>query len=111
MRQSHTAVLARNESWSGSVATEPYEAAWASEAIVFLRVLEPVVVPEGTSLRVQISADGMHWCDEGSTLAVGCGPEVPTFVRVRHFGGWVRVVGEMPEGVELKAVAYLVLKE
>jgi hypothetical protein len=111
MRQSHTAVLARNEVWSGEVATEPYEAGWASEAIVFLRVLEAQEVPERVTLRVQISPDGMHWCDEGSTIALGGEAEVPTFARVTHFGGWLRVAGTLPDGVEAKVVAYLVLKE
>ena len=40
MRQSHTAVLERNVVWAGSFETEPYEAAWASEAVFFVRTLE-----------------------------------------------------------------------
>ena len=110
MRQSHTAVLARNETWSGEVATEPYEVAWASEAIVFLRVLEPAEVPYGVTLRVQISPDGMRWCDEGSVVALGGDPDVPTFVRVTHFGGWLRLTGSLADGVVAKVVAYLALK-
>ena len=35
-----TAVVARNESWTGASATEPYEAGWAKEAIVFVRALK-----------------------------------------------------------------------
>lgn len=111
MRQSHTAVLARNERWSGAVATEPYEVAWASEAIVFVRVLEPVAVPDGTELHVQISPDGMRWCDEGTRIALGGDPDVPTFARVRHFGGWLRLAGRLPEGFDAKVIAYLALKE
>lgn len=111
MRQSHTAVLARNETWAGEVTTEPYEVAWASEAIVFLRVLEPVELPEGVGVRVQISPDGMRWCDEGSTVALDGDPDVPTFVRLSHFGGWLRLAGSFAEGVEVRVVAYLALKE
>jgi len=110
MRPSHTAVLARNETWAGDVTTEPYEVAWANEAIVFLRALEAAELPDGISLRVQISPDGMRWCDEGSTIALAGDPDVPTFVRLTHFGGWLRLAGSFAEGVEVKVVAYLVLK-
>jgi hypothetical protein len=110
MRPSHTAVLARNETWAGSVATEPYEVAWATEAIVFLRVLHAVDLPDGVSVRVQISPDGMRWCDEGSAIVLGGDPDVPTFVRLTHFGGWLRLAGSFAAGVEATVVAYLVLK-
>jgi hypothetical protein len=110
MRQSHTAVLARNEVWSGEVATEPYEVAWALEAIVFVRALERAELPSGTGVRVQISPDGMHWCDEGSMLSLSGDPEVPAFVRVGHFGGWLRLAGTLAGGSAVKVIAYLVLK-
>ena len=35
-----TAVVARNETWTGKSASEPYECGWAREAIVFLRALD-----------------------------------------------------------------------
>ncbi len=69
MRQSHTAVIERNSEWCGAVCSEPYEVAWASEALFFLRVLE-ASAQLSIHLRVQISPDGLHWCDEGSTLQV-----------------------------------------
>lgn len=111
MRQSHTAVLARNETWKGSVATEPFEAAWASEAIFFFRPLEAVAVPDDVKLSVQISPDGIHWCDHGTALALSGDPNVPSSVQVRNFGGWLRVCGELPEGLVVKALVYLSLKE
>lgn len=111
MRQSHTAVLARNETWTGRVATEPYEVAWASEAIFFFRVLEPVDVPDDLSLDVQISPDGLHWCDHGSVLDVGGEPQTPSFVSVHDFGGWLRLAGNVPAGTSLKVIVYLALKE
>jgi hypothetical protein len=40
MRQSFTAVVERNVTWQGEFAVEPYEAAWATEAIYFVRVLD-----------------------------------------------------------------------
>lgn len=111
MRQSHTAVLARNETWEGPFATEPYEAAWASEAIFFLRALEPASLPGGAVARVQISPDGIHWCDEGTEIPLPSSSEEPTFAQVERFGGWLRLVGEVPPGGSVKIVAYLALKE
>ena len=40
LRRSYTAVVERNREWRGLFATEPYEAAWASEAIFFIRALD-----------------------------------------------------------------------
>lgn len=111
MRQSHTAVLARNETWSGSVATEPYEVAWASEAIFFLRPLERAEVPSDVTLAVQISPDGIHWCEHGARLAVDGDPLTPSSVQLRDFGGWLRLSGTLPDGLALKVVVYLSLKE
>lgn len=110
MRRSYTAVLARNEAWEGRFETEPYEAAWASEAIFFLRLLKGRA-PDGSLARVQISPDGLRWCDEGSKLAFPEDSEIPTFVRVREFGGWLRLVGELPAGSDPTVIAYLSLKE
>lgn len=111
MRQSHTAVLARNETWQASFATEPYETAWASEAIFFLRVLEPSDFSSNVKARVQLSPDGIHWCDEGTELPLPSDPKVPSFVRVSCFGGWLRLVGDLPSGASTKIIAYLTLKE
>lgn len=111
MRQSHTAVLARDELWEGPFATEPYEVAWAREATFFLRVLDPYPDGGGVEARVQISPDGMRWCEEGTTLTLPTDPDTPTFARVRHFGGWLRLCGSVPEGAGARVIAYLVLKE
>ena len=60
-----TAVVARNERWTGEAATEPYEAGWAREAVIFVRALK---APEGAPplARVEISPDGMRWVPEGT---------------------------------------------
>ena len=39
VRRSYTATIERNVRWQGEFASEPYEAAWASEAIFFVRAL------------------------------------------------------------------------
>lgn len=69
MRQCVTAVVSRNEVWSGKAASEPYEGGWAGEAIVWLRCLGAVKgKPGAAKARVQISPDGMRWVDEGTKL-------------------------------------------
>ena len=112
MQESHTAVIERNVTWQGPFATEPYEVAWASEAIFFVRVLAKANAPDILVAQVQISPDGMHWCKEGEIL------QIPTqdydgdlaFCRVEHFGGWLRLAGEVPAGSSITVIVYLVLK-
>ena len=110
MRESQTAIIERNVTWQGAFTAEPYEAAWASEAIYFVRALATQHMPPTVTARVQISPDGMHWCDEGTTLTLPTAPGVD-FCRVSHLGGWMRLVGEVPEGATLTVIVYLVLKE
>ena len=110
MRHSHTAVVERNRVWKGTFETEPYEAAWAGEAIFFVRTLEASGPVADVHARVQISPDGMHWCDEGACVPLRGEPGV-AFGRVRHFGHYLRLVGELPEGAEVRVIVYLSLKE
>jgi hypothetical protein len=110
VRRSTTAVVERNVEWTGQFATEPYEAAWASEALFFVRALA-VTDDSVIQARVQISPDGMHWCDEGTTLALPSSPDQTTFCKVRHFGGWLRLAGEVPENAAITVIVYLTLKE
>lgn len=110
IRQSYTVVLERNKLWSGAFETEPYEAAWASEAIFFVRALEASDVPPDVQAHIQISPDGIHWCDEGTVLSLPTEPDRITFCRVSQFGGWLRLTGELSIGSKLKAIVYLVLK-
>lgn len=110
MRQSQTAVLERNVEWQGQFTIEPYETAWATEAIYFVRVLGAENLHAPFTARVQISPDGIHWCDEGTQLTVAPDQELG-FCRVNHFGGWLRAVGELPAGASVRIIAYLVLKE
>jgi hypothetical protein len=110
MRNSHTVVLERLKFFSLDFETEPYEAAWASEAIFFVRLHELSGSSASLQAFVQLSADGVTWVDEGSAL-----PVLTTagdhFLRVSHFGGWLRlrcvVAGVDPQ---LKLTIHLVLK-
>ncbi len=115
MRESHTAVVERNVAWRGDFSVEPYEVAWAGEAIYFVRALSVDNVPateiDNITARVQISPDGMRWVDEGTSLALPTAPDAVTFARVTHFGGWLRLVGELPQGAQMTVIVYLVLKE
>jgi hypothetical protein len=110
MRNSVTIPIERNVIWQGEFETEPYEVAWASEAIFFIRTLSAAGLTLKPQAHVQISPDGMHWCDEGTSLIVSTEPGL-TFGRVRHFGGWLRLRGELPVGSQVNLIVYLVLKE
>lgn len=86
LRESTTAVLWRADTISDGMATEPYEAGWAGEAVVFVTGVDG---EGGGTLSVEISPDGMHWVDEGTNFAVPAAGTV-TFARVSHFGNWLR---------------------
>ena len=110
MRRSHTAVVERDILWAGPFETEPYEGAWATEAIFFVRSVETSGPLAGPRARVQISPDGMHWCDEGSEVSLPAEPGL-TIARVSHFGAFLRLAGELPDGAEATVIVYLALKE
>jgi len=110
MRQSHTAAIELGTTWEGEYATEPYESAWAREAIFFIRLIDGEV-PAGTAACVQIAPDGIHWTDEGTEILLPTTPGPTTFARVRHFGGWLRLTGSLPAGVAVPVIVHLALKE
>jgi hypothetical protein len=110
IRNAYTAVIARGEAWAGTVATEPYEAAWAAEAVFFVRALEARGRGPKGRARVQISPDGMNWVDEGTRFRLPAKAGEVTFARVANFGGWLRLVAEVPKKAGLKVVATLALK-
>jgi hypothetical protein len=109
VRQSYTAVVERNQIWKDAFATEPYECGWASEAIFFVRLLEGGTELQGLPLYVQISPDGIRWCNEGTVTKLS-GGEVD-FVRVSHFGNWLRLAGNWPAGIAARVLVTMALKE
>ena len=111
LAQNIAAVVCRNERWTGTNATEPYECGWAREAIVFVRALKRPSLPPGTLARVQVSPDGMNWADEGTTLELPQAAQELRFARVAHFGGWLRLVADLPGGAEITLLVTLHLKE
>ena len=90
VRRSYSANVERNVEWRGPFETEPYEVGWASEAVFFIRSLKGGA--KGSAGRVQITPDGMHWCDEGTEIELP-GPGEVTFCKVTGFGNWLRIVG------------------
>ena len=113
MRNACTAVLARGDLWEQSVQTEPYEAAWAAEAVFFVRVLSASGIGTGTGVataRVQISPDGLHWVDEGASMQIAARADALSFARARNFGGWLRLDVTVPPELGIKVVATLALK-
>lgn len=110
LRESNTAIVARNERWQGEAATEPFEAGWASEAVFFLRALAAEGPTGEGRAHVQISPDGMRWVDEGTTAPVPDAAEGIAVLRVAHFGSWLRLRVSLPPGATLTPVVALSLK-
>ena len=111
MRHFTTAVLERHAQLSGRYTSEPFETAWASEALFFIRVEDIVGENPVLLAKAQISADGIHWIDQGTTFPdiKSCGDY---FVPVSHFGGWLRLDGEVQgQDGRMQATIHLVLKE
>ena len=92
LRRAHTAVLERNSVSTGDFATEPYEAAWAGEAIWFLRILD---VSPGARLHAtaQLSPDGLTWCDDHTLTVPNLTIDAPGLwmLKLTHFGHWLRL--------------------
>jgi len=104
-----TAIVARNERWSGKAASEPYEAGWAREAIVFVRALK-APVGEPPIARIEISPDGMRWLPEGAEAPMPSAKDGIAVLRVRHFGNWLRVAADFAEGTECTVLVTVHLK-
>jgi hypothetical protein len=113
LRESLTAVIARNETWTGASATEPYEAGWATEAVFFVRALTagkgaPTEAP--LEAHVEISPDGMRWIREGASLILPTAVDDLAMARVRHFGNWLRLACDLPDEAEATVLVSLHLK-
>ena len=107
---SATAIVTRNDTWEKHGATEPHEAGWAREAIFFVRALDAKGPVGRGKARVQISADGIRWVDEGTTCKLPARTDAVTFARVAQFGNYLRLVAELPRGASLKVLVALSLK-
>jgi hypothetical protein len=104
-----TLVVGRNERWTGAAATEPFEAGWAREAVIFIRALKE---PKGEQpmARVEISPDGMRWAAEGTEALMSSRKDGIAVLRVKHFGNWLRVAADYPPGSESTVLVTVHLK-
>lgn len=95
--------------WRESFASTAEDVAWAADAIIYVRA---VAAHGATAVaaKVQISPDGKSWVDEGSSLTMPYSPDEVTFVRVRRFGRWLRIVGMLPPGANIQAQVTIDLK-
>src|SRR5690606_38042416 len=109
MRQFYTVVLDTFKDLDNGYATEPYEAAWASEAIFYVRVDQVRDGAGPLELVVEFGPDGMAWVEEGGTLTVDTSKQL-SFIRVTHFGGWLRLRHTSGPAASVQATVYLVLK-
>lgn len=110
MRQIHTAVLERYGDFAGDFTTEPYEAGWAEEAIFFIRITAVAGSDPALTGSVQISPDGLQWADEGTVLPMTREAGI-SFVRVRHFGNWLRLACHLSgQGATFRGSILLCLK-
>ncbi len=92
VRQSYTAVVERAEGLTGDFTSEPYETGWASEAIVFVKLLR--LDSGAVEAGMQKSPDGIDWADESTSFDTMDEPGL-YFVKLSNFGGWLRVTGEV----------------
>ena len=110
MHESFTAVIERNVAFDTDFSTEPYECAWASEARWFIRVMDLEGENPEFEAWVQVSPDGLFWCNEGSRFQPIHKPGLYT-VPVHYFGGWLRLEchlrGRNPHA---RVMIYLALK-
>lgn len=70
--------------------TNPYEGGWASEGIFFIMVERLSGEKPRLIAEVEISHNGIDWVKEG-TVSDPITSEGLHFVRVKHFGNWLRL--------------------
>ena len=111
MRQSITAVISKNETFTSDFETEPYECAWAGDARWFIRVLGIDGDEAELVVQSQISPDGLFWCD-GDCKPVRISGSDLCSLGDQNFGGWLRLKGTLTgPDASFKLMIYLVLKE
>ncbi len=109
MNEAYTAVIVRGDCWEGEVETEPYEAPWARECVVFIRALESAELVGNGEAAVMISPDGIHWVDEGTTFPLPKAAGQTSFAKLSNFGHFLKVRARLPNGWQ-KVMVTLALK-
>lgn len=88
MKTFYSSVVELRERFVDVIETHPFECGWADEAIFFVERHESVF-DSPLALRVQLSADGIRWMDEGTVITL----TDTAFARITHFGGFLRLAG------------------
>lgn len=91
MKSFNTSVVELRQTFDATVETHPFETGWADEAIFFVLTDSETAAGTQVDLRVQISPDGIRWIDEGTAACLA--GSAHDFIRVRHFGGFLRLAG------------------
>jgi hypothetical protein len=94
----HSSVTDLREPFHQTISSFPYETGWADEAIYFITAESATPSTAKIRLRVQLSADGLRWLDEGTVVEL-TGPS-SAFARVSHFGGFLRLAGDVVDDVD-----------
>ncbi|MEL6275724.1 MAG: hypothetical protein AAFU03_11520 [Bacteroidota bacterium] len=111
MKRFSTTVVERRKRFQSNFNSHPMETAWASEAIFFVHVETVEGEDAALKLAVQISPDGVNWVNEGTFFPV-LKKEGTSFVKLNHFGGFLRLAGEISgEHPGFLITVHLVLKE
>ena len=76
--------------FSGTFGTHPYEVGWADEVIFFVMV-EKIEGNPMLTAQVQLSQDGVHWADDGSTPSVFTGEGLHIVKVQPNFGNYIRL--------------------
>lgn len=111
MRQFQNNVLEYKWEVAGDYTSAPFETAWATEAMFFVRIENLHGSNVVFNARAQISVNGIDWIDEGTSF-IPMTAEGQYVIRLKHFGGWLRITGRL-DGVDANAIitTNLVLKE
>lgn len=87
MQQNNTSVLARRIVIDSDYSSQPYEAGWAREAVIFVQV-------EGDhpalTLATEISPDGITWIRRGDAVTLAPDATIAE-MSLTAFGNWLRV--------------------
>ena len=106
LKESTTAALLRGQRVNNGYTTEPYEVGWATEALFFILTMKNSV--KGM-IHTQFSPDGINWTDTDLKMELPPTGNV-SFIRISHFGNWLRFRIEIPEDSTVKLMGTLHIK-
>lgn len=110
MKQFLASTVEQRKTFESDFETHPMEGGWATEAIFFIVVEEISENEIALNAAVEISADGVNWIPEG-TVFERISKLGTYFVKIRHFGNWLRIKGQLEGEGKIKLSVHLHLKE